>query len=56
MHRANVNVLRTAGMLIFTIRFAGWDFLFTTDTPSAEYYKERLEHEMQQQISESAKR
>jgi hypothetical protein len=43
-------------MLTLPFGFAGWEFLFTADTPSAEYYKERLEHEMQQQISESAKR
>ena len=34
----------------------GWEFLFTTDTVSAGFYRQRLEYEMQQQISESAKR
>ena len=34
----------------------GWEFLFNADGSSAAYYRQRLEHEMLQQISESAKR
>lgn len=54
--RRIVKNLRLTAHVALRCSFAGWEFLFSPEGSSAAYYRQRLEHEMLQQISESAKR